>query len=488
VKRRIALRGDELPAILAPPPGPRSRAAAKRLRRAEGAAIWGRDESPIVWSRARGAVVEDLDGNRYLDFTSGFGAASLGHAAPEVKRAVSAQAGRLVQGLGDLMPHAARERLVRRLSKLGGRLGRVLLASTGAEAVELALKTAAIATGRRRVVAFRGAYHGDSYGALEITDHPKPPEPVRAQLQGRAIHVPYPYPYRGALKTERGVASCEEHCLEEGFASIDAALGGADPPGAVIVEPIQGRAGAIVPPPGFLPRFCRLARERRLLVIYDEILTGAGRTGPFWAWERSGPGAEPDLLCAGKGLGGGVALAALIGKPELMEAWRPHVPSSGEAPHASTFYAHPLACAGALAAIERLTSPEFREHADRMGEVLAEGLAEIAARYPVVGEVRSAGLLGAIELVRDRESKEPAPEALRRLISELSARGILALPSGLHENVLMLLPPLTIEAAQLQHTLEVIGAALGVIDAAPEAIDAAPAQSRVGSARAGAKP
>ena len=465
MNRRAALQGDELPAVVASPPGPKSRAAAKRLRRAEGAAIWGRDESPIVWSRARGAVVEDLDGNRYLDFTSGFGVTSLGHAAPEVKRAVSAQAGRLVQGLGDLMPHAAREKLVRRLSKLGGRLSRVLLASTGAEAVELALKTAAIATGRRRVVAFQGAYHGDSYGALEVTDHPKPPEPVRAQLQGRAIHVPYPYPYRGAPSARRDGASHEG--LDEAFASIDAALEGAAPPGAVIVEPIQGRAGAIVPPPGFLPRLCALARERRLLVIYDEILTGAGRTGPFWAWERSGPDAEPDLLCAGKGLGGGVAIAALLGKPALMEAWRRHVPPSGEAPHASTFYAHPLACAGALAAIERLTSPDFREHVDTMGRTLAEGLAMIAGRHREVGEARSAGLLGAIELVRDPESKEPAPEALGRLIVGLLARGILALPSGLYENVLMLLPPLTIHEAQLQHGLGAIDAALASGEAPP---------------------
>jgi 4-aminobutyrate aminotransferase/(S)-3-amino-2-methylpropionate transaminase len=460
VKRRAPLQGDELPAIVAPSPGPKSRAAAKRLRRAEGAAIWGRDESPIVWSRARGAVVEDLDGNRYLDLTSGFGVASLGHAAPEVKRAVSSQAGRLVQGLGDLMPHAAREKVVRRLAKLGGSLNRVLLASTGAEAVELALKTAAIATGRRRVIAFEGAYHGDSYGALEVTDHPKPPEPLRAQLQGRAIHVPYPYPYRCSHPDRCGGARCEEHCLEEAFANIDAALAGADPPGAVIVEPIQGRAGAIVPPSEFLPRLCRLARERRLLVIYDEILTGAGRTGPFWAWERSGPEAEPDLLCAGKGLGGGVAIAALLGKPKLMEAWRAHIPASGEAPHASTFYGHPLACAGALATIERLAAPEFRAHADRVGARLADGLAMIADRHRVVGEVRAAGLLGAIELVRDRESREPAPEALSRLLSALLARGIIALPCGLHENVLMLLPPLTIREEQLQHSIAEIDAAL----------------------------
>lgn len=458
--RRTPLRGDELPAILVPPPGPKSRAAAKRLRRAEGAAIWGRDEAPIVWSRARGAVVEDLDGNRYFDFTSGFGAASLGHAAPEVKRAVAAQARRLVQGLGDLSPHVARERLARRLAGLGGRLNRVLFASTGSEAVELALKTAAIATGRRRVVAFSGAYHGDSYGALEVTHHPRPPEPVRAQLSGRAIHVAYPYPYRCGHGAACGGLRCGDLCLEEAFARIDVERKGADPPGAIIVEPIEGRAGVIVPPTDFLPKLCRLARERGLVVIYDEILTGAGRTGPFWAWERSGPEAEPDLLCAGKGLGGGVAIAALFGRKKLMDVWRGHVPPSGEAPHASTYYAHPIACAGALATITRLTAPGFRKHVERMGERLFARLEEIARRHTVVGDVRSAGLLAAVELVKDRSTREPAPEALQRLLPELLGRGILALPSGLHDNVLTLLPPLNITELQSMHGMDVLDHAL----------------------------
>lgn len=233
------LRGDELPEIrTSEVPGPKSLAAAKRLRRVEGSAIWGVDEHVIVWSRARGAVVEDLDGNRFLDLTAGFGVVSLGHAAPEVRRAVAGQAGRLVQGLGDLMPHRERERLVRALAKVGGRLNRVLLASTGSEAVELALKTAALATGRRPVVAFTGGYHGDSYGALEVTHHPVPPAPLRAQLGGWASHVPY-----GDL------------------AGLARSLAEGDPPAAVIVEPIQGRGGTVLPPDDFLRRLCARARS-----------------------------------------------------------------------------------------------------------------------------------------------------------------------------------------------------------------------------------
>ncbi len=460
--RRSPIRGDELPALVTPPPGPKCRAAARRLRRAEGAAIWGREDSPIVWSRARGAVVEDLDGNRYLDLTSGFGVASLGHASPEVRRAVASQAGRLTQGLGDLQPHLGRERLVRRLSALGGNLDRVLLASTGSEAVELALKTAAIATGRRRVIAFTGSYHGESYGALEVTHHPQPPAPLRAQRSGLAIHVPFPDPYR-CSHAQAEPAACEEACLEEGLAIIDQAIAGGDPPGAVLVEPIQGRAGGILPPPGFLPRLCRAARERGLLVIFDEVMTGAGRTGPFWAWERWGPGAEPDLLVAGKGLGGGVAIAALLGRAKIMDSWRAHRTAAGEARHASTFYGHPLACAGALAAIDRIATPEFRGEVERLGVILAQGLRQLAARHPVVGEARSAGLLGAIELVRDRETREPATGALGSLLASLLARGVLAIPAGVHGNALMLLPPLTITEAQLMHGLDAIDGALAAL-------------------------
>lgn len=451
---RARLQGDELPRILTPPPGPKSRASAKRLRRVESPAVWGKHADPIVWSRGRGAVIEDLDGNRYLDLASGFGAVSLGHAAPEVARAIARQAKRLAQGLGDLAPNEAREKLVRALSPLGGALSRVLLANTGSEAVELALKTAAIATGRRRFVAFSGAYHGDSYGALEATDHPSPAAPVRAQLSGRAIRIPYPSGYRCSAATPCG-GECDRACLREGFAIVERALAGDDPPGAILVEPIQGRAGVIVPPPWFLPELCAFARARGLLVIDDEVMTGAGRTGSFWAWERSGPEAEPDLLCAGKGLGGGVAIAAVFGKPKVMDRWRDVAPDSGEAPHASTFYGHPLACAGALAAVRALTAPGFREHVEALGRRLAEGLARVASRHSnLIGDVRSAGLLGAIEFVRSRETRLPAPERAQAALDALLGRGVLAIPGGIHGNVISFLPPLTITEEQLGHALD----------------------------------
>jgi 4-aminobutyrate aminotransferase / (S)-3-amino-2-methylpropionate transaminase / 5-aminovalerate transaminase len=449
---REKLDGTELPSIVTPPPGPRSRSSAKRLRRSEGAAIWGAEESPVVWSRGKGSVVLDVDGNRYLDLTAGFGVLSLGHAAPEVARAVSAQSRKLTQGLGDLMPHEGREKLVRRLASLGGGvLDRVLLASTGAEAVELALKTAHLATGRRRVVAFTGAYHGQSYGALAVTDYPGLGKPFAAQIPDLAIRVPYPYAYR-----------CAAGPLDAAMEIVDRELRGPDPPGAIILEPIQGRSGCVIPPPEYLPKLRALASERRLLLILDEVMTGGGRTGPFWAWERYGEAAAPDLLVAGKGIGGGVAIAALLGRKKVMESWRKHVLPSGEAPHSSTFYAHPLACAGALKTLDRLAAPETRAHVERMGTLLAEGLRKVAAKSPAIGEVRAAGLMAAIELVRDPKSREPAPQLTAKTVGALLQEGVLVWPGGVHDNVICFTPPLTITEEQIRFAIDAVGRALQI--------------------------
>jgi len=445
VTRRPPLRGDELAEIVVPPPGPRSRAAGKRLRRAEGAAIWGSGDPPIVWARARGSVVEDLDGNRYVDLTSGFGAALLGHAAPDVARAVAAQARRMAQGLGDLHPHASREKLVRTLARLGGALSRVLLASTGSEAVELALKTAALRTGRRRVVAFEGGYHGQSGAALEVTHFPASPPLTLPGGPPRAIHIPFPSTGRCGVGKECLEGSCDLTCFEEAWERVERECDGPDPPGAVIVEPIQGRAGVIVPPPAFLPRLCVRARERGMLIIYDEILTGAGRTGPFWAWERCGPEAEPDLLTAGKGIGGGVAIAALLGRPDVMEVWGAHVSGAGEAPYASTYYAHPLACAGALAALRILTGASPRS---RAAASFAADLGGVVRESGSAATLRGIGSLAGVAFKDGREEIDSGLRRAGRAVAWLREQGILVLPSGLGADVLTMLPAGSLTDAQ----------------------------------------
>jgi 4-aminobutyrate aminotransferase / (S)-3-amino-2-methylpropionate transaminase / 5-aminovalerate transaminase len=194
-------------------------------------------------------------------------------------------------------------------------------------------------------------------------------------------------------------------------------------------------------------------------VIYDEVLTGACRTGTFWAWERSGPDAAPDLMCAGKGIGGGVAIAALLGRAKLMDVWRRHVAASGEAPHASTFYGHPLACAGALATLKRLASPELRTGVSTKGAQLERGLEELARRHTIVGGVRCAGLLAAMDVVDD-ERRNPAPDRARGVFERLLQGGVLSLPSGLRGSVLMFLPPLTVTESQLSRGLDILDQAL----------------------------
>lgn len=444
--------------MVVPPPGPKSLAATKRLRRAEGAAIWGGGSGPgpIVWSRAKGSVVQDLDGNQFLDLTTGFGAASLGHAAPEVARAVAAQARRLTQGLGDLQPHAARDRLIRALSKRGGALSSVLLASTGSEAVDLALKTAALATGRRRFVAFRGGYHGQLGLALEATDLPPSPPILHPPGDPRAIHVPYPDPFRCPMN--RTCGGCDLGCFEEGWRVVEAACAGSDPPGAVLVEPIQGRAGVIVPPPGFLATLAIRARERGLILIHDEILTGAGRTGPWWAAESEGSEALPDLRVAGKGLAGGVAMAALFGRPRLMNVWSEHRGGQGtEAPYASTYYGHPLACAGTLAALRTLDATV--DAARVAAAAFAEGLSSVRGREGV-GDVRQRGLLIGIDFVSDPSTRAPDPNRAARVLGALRRRGVLAIPGGRGGNVITLLPSRRIALRQIEAAVTALDKAI----------------------------
>ena len=374
---------------------------------------------------------------------------------------VSAQAGRLVQGLGDLMPHASREKLVRRLEAgwaARQRAPREHRRGGGGAGVE-------DGGDRDRTQARRGVSGRVSRRFLRARRSPI----IRshrgrslAQLHGRAIHVAYPVPYRCALAPRCDGAP--RHCLEQAFAAIDAALEGEDPPGAVIVEPIQDRAGAIVPPSvGFLPSLCRLARERRPLVIYDEILTGAGRTGAVLAWERSGPGSGARSPLRGEGTGRRSRdRARYWGSASSMEAWRAHVPPSGEAPHASTFYAHPLACAGALAAIERLTEPEPGSTWSRWEERSQRGWRRSRPGAAVVGGTRLGYLLGAIELVRDqRARKSRPPRALGRLMPELSGAGDpSALPGGSTRTCSCCSHRSRSDEAQLRHGLEAIDAAL----------------------------
>lgn len=382
---------------------------ARRARRAEAS---GASQDPIVWAEARGANVVDADGNVFVDLTSGFGVQAVGHAHPRVVEAVRRQAGRLLHGLGDLHPSDVKIALLDRLAELAPwDEARVVLSLNGADAVETALKTAVLATGRSGVLAFEGGYHGLAHGPLAACGYaPGFRRPFAAQLNP---HVRF--------------AAWHEAELGDALAAVDAAWG--DDVGAVLVEPLQGRGGIRPAPPGFLAALAERCRARGALLVVDEILTGLGRCGARWL--SVAQGAEPDLLCAGKALGGGLPVSACLGRADVMAAWGA---PDGEAIHTGTFYGHPLGAAAALAALDVLEEEALAARAQELGERFAGALHEATGR-PVTG----AGLMLG---VRYEGSTLP-------LVARLLARGYLTLPAGAGATTLQLAPPLTIDEALL---------------------------------------
>ncbi len=433
--------GQQLPAITAPPPGPRSAALAGELSQVESPNVtYLAPDFPVFWEAATGSNVRDVDGNVYVDLTAAFAVAGAGHAHPAIVAAIREQAGRLIHGMGDVHPPAVKVELLRALAGVApGGLRRSILANSGAEAVEAALKTVALATGRPRVLAFHGGYHGLTLGALSVSSREDFRSPFRAQLAENAVFAPYPYAYRSPHgedpEGERALAYVE-HLL-------DTPGTGSDGIGAILVEPVQGRGGDVVPPPGFLPGLRRVCTERKLLLVLDEIYTGFGRTGRWFACQHWD--VEPDLMIVGKALTGGLPFAACIGTDEVMAAW-PR--SSGEAIHTSTFLGNPLGCAAALASIRVLRDGRLVERSAELGARILERLRASLGEVPCVGEVRGLGMMIGVELVRDRQSREPAPELVGRVVVEALRRGVLVLGGGIHGNVLSLSPPFTITEEQ----------------------------------------
>jgi 4-aminobutyrate aminotransferase-like enzyme len=446
--------GDQLPRIVHPPPGPRSRALALDLERLEAPGVntvagGAGAEPPILWDTARGANVHDVDGNRYVDLTSGFGVAAVGHRHPRVVAAVRRQAGRLLHGLGDVHAHPLRIELAARLVGLAPvDEPQVFFAASGAEAVEIALETALAATGRPGIVAFEPSYHGLTLGALAVTSRPAFRAPFAPYLHRHVRRIPFGCPLEtvaSALATTSGSATCTTRSASAASAaSAGSAAGG--PAGAVLVEPIVGREGVLPPPPGWLAGIARLCRETGALLIADEIFTGFGRTGRLFAVEAEG--VRPDLLCCGKALGGGLPIAAVLARRSLFQAWS----TPGEALRTSTFLANPVACAAALAVLDVLAQDRLPARAAQLGTQVAARLAGWRDRLPVVAAVRGRGLLWGVEL-RSRQAAGAWVAAARR-------RGVLILAGGPEGRVAQLVPPLTIAEPQLTGALDLLEEAL----------------------------
>lgn len=429
-------RGDLLPEVPVPPPGPRSRELSADLARFEAPGVNtlggpGGDEPSVVWAEALGANVLDADGNRYVDLTSGFGAAAVGHRHPAVVAAVREQAARLLHGLGDVAAHPARIELARRLAHVVPvDDARIHFAVSGADAVEVAVKTAVLATGRSDLVAFEPSYHGLTLGALALTARDEFRRPFARHLHPRVHRLPY---------------GCGLRELEEAVRRHDAA--------AVVVEPVVGREGVVPPPPGWLAGVAEACRRLGALLVADEVFTGFGRTGRLFAVDEDG--VRPDLLCCGKALGGGLPIGAVAGRAPLMEAWR----RGGEALHTGTFLGHPLAAAAALAVLDLVAGEDLPGRARRLGAEVSRRLAPWPGRFPAVTAVRGRGLMHGVELAD--------AGAAKRAAAGLLARGFLALAGGPEGRVLQLLPPLTVTGAQLRAALDSLEEALGLDSPSP---------------------
>ena len=393
---------------------------------------------PIVWDRGEDCWVWDVDGKRYLDLTAAFGVAALGHSAPHIVRAGQQQLAKLPHAMGDVHPHPLKGILAQKLSGITferwtqGRVrGRTIFGSSGFEAVEAALKTARLATGRHRIIAFEGAYHGLGYGALNATHRAMFRQPFRPQLTEFADFVPFPATLEIA---QRSLETIRDHLSRREV-------------GAILMEPIQARGGIRVPHSGFLSELSSMLQEYGTLLILDEVYTGFGRTGQWFAceWEP----VIPDLICLGKALTGGFPLSAMVGKADLMESAWPR--SEGEAIHTSTFLGNPVGCAMALAQIEALERGPWIESARTTGDWLEQRLKASTISDEGTQPVRGRGLMLGIDYQRDR-SERGTQRCLNLMYAGLDS-GIILLPEGERADVLGLTPPLTIKKESLDEAI-----------------------------------
>ena len=420
--------------LTGPVPGPRSTALLERRRRAvmNGVATL----HPIFVDRATGSTVVDVDGNTFIDFTGGIGVMNAGHADPAVTSAIAQQAGRFTHVCFQVMGYDGYVEVAETLARITpGRFEkRALLVSTGAEAIENAIKIARGATKRSAVLCFEHGFHGRTLLALTLTGKAAPYKPGFGPFAPEVYRLPFPYTYRG-----QGVEGSIEQALKTVVAPTDLA--------AIIVEPVLGEGGFVVPPPAFLHELRALADAHGIVLIIDEVQSGFGRTGKMFAIEHLG--IEPDLLTLAKSMGAGMPLAAVVGRASLMDTIQPGGVGG-------TFGGNPVACAAALEAIAIIERLVTGGHAEQLGTRLRARLDGMAATIPLIGDVRGVGAMQAIELVRDRVTREPAATETAAVVSAARKKGVLLFPAGTYGNVLRFLMPLTTTFDELDEGMDVV--------------------------------
>lgn len=433
------------PEIHPPLPGPKAKELIERDNRYTSPSYTRM--YPLAVARGAGAMLEDLDGNRFLDFTAGIAVCTTGHAHPRVVAAIERQARNLLHMSGTDFYYGPQADLAERLAKLapGDRPRKVLFTNSGTEAVEAAIKLARYHTGRSKLIAFQGGFHGRTMGALSLTASKYVQRKGFGPLLGEVYHIGYANPYRPQYDPVFGdVGAAPARFLEE---VLFKQFVPPDEVAAIVVEPIQGEGGYIVPPPNFHRELKALAERHGILYVADEVQTGMGRTGKMFAMEHWE--VVPDIICVAKGIASGMPLGAIIADAQIMN-WPPGA-------HASTFGGNPVSCVAALETIA-LLEEGLLENAARVGEFLLERLGPLADTHPQVGDVRGRGLMLALELVEDRHTKKPAVAMRDRLIQCCFERGLLLLPCG--QSSIRLSPPLVIREEQAVTAVKILSQTL----------------------------
>jgi 4-aminobutyrate aminotransferase len=405
-------------------------------------------QAPVVWDHAQGAEIWDVDGRHYIDWTSGVLVANVGHAHPHLAEAVSRQAQRLLNTFD--FPTPERLHLARKvIETTPPHLDKVFFVTTGGEAVDAAMRMAKRATGKYEILAFWGGFHGRSFGPMSLTGLPKIKKKFGPLLPG-TILAPYPYCYRCPF--DKAHPDCCLFCLD--FMDKVVNVESAGSLAGLIVEPYQGTSGFVFPPKGYLKKLEAWARQRQILFVLDEVQSSFGRTGKMWALEHEG--LEPDILVLGKGIGSGMPISAVVARGEILSALE-----RGEM--SSTTGGNPLSCAASLAVFEIIEKEKLVEKAASNGAYLKEKLLDLKDKHKMIGDVRGMGLVYGIEYVKDRTSKEPAPDLVREIVLKCVENGLMVGKLGIHGNVMRVAPPLVITPELVDESVAILGRVLSKI-------------------------
>ena len=420
--------------------------------------------TPVFVAKAEGAVIEDVDGNRLIDFAGGIGCLNAGHRAPAVIDAVRRQLDRFLHTSFNVLPYESYIAVCEKLNAIVPGKGpkKTLLVNTGAEATENAVKIARAYTRRPAIIAFEDAFHGRTYMAMAMTSKTHPYKAGFEPFPAEVYRIPYAYCYRCAYSLK--YPSCEVFCakhIEDTFKRVVAA----ETVAAVIVEPILGEGGFVTPPPEFFPTLTEICRKHGILVIADEVQTGFARTGAMFACERLG--LEPDLVTMAKSLTGGLPMAAVTGRADIMD-----VSSSGQL--GGTFGGNPAACEAALAVLETIDKENLCARANVLGERFRKRAAKWQAQWELVGDVRGLGAMQALELVRSKATREPADEETKQVAQYCYEHGLVLITAGSYGNVIRLLMPLVVTDAQMDEAMDVLEGALAHVADKKSALTAQP--------------